>query len=62
MDGSTVEVTVASSDVRRLMNDNATRIAQNRGPGLNGGGPESDDSGDTVVVVDFIVLSMFYKP
>lgn len=40
------------------MNDKATRMAQNRGPVLNEGGSESDDSDNTVVGGDFIVLSI----
>jgi len=38
MDGITVEVTVASSDVMRLMIERVARMAQNLGPFLNGGG------------------------
>lgn len=41
MDGMTVEVTVASKDVRRLASARTNRMAQNRGPFSNRGEPFS---------------------
>ena len=36
--GNTVEVTVASKDVRRLVRARTNKITKNRGPGVNVGG------------------------